>query len=199
MPRISREEEVQRLIDTGITSPTTGARMLGIHPATFTYYLEKLGCLDRSQKDIDNIIAEAIKLQPLSMSKAAKQANLPFGTFKHHAKRLGLYCPNPNQEGVDKVSRTQVPSILGKRTEGNRISAGAIKRRLVRLGIKDDRCEACGQEPTWNGQPLVLHLDHIDGDKHNWELSNLKILCPNCHTQTPTFAGRNKFQEPKLQ
>lgn len=53
-------------------------------------------------------------------------------------------------------------------------------------------CSGCGVSETWNGKQLSLQVDHLDGDNTNNELSNLSIKCPNCHSQTNTFAGRNK-------
>jgi 5-methylcytosine-specific restriction endonuclease McrA len=66
-----------------------------------------------------------------------------------------------------------------------------LKRRLIAAGLLDERCATCGTI-EWNGQRLALHLDHIDGDGANWELSNLRLLCPNCHSLTPTYCGRSK-------
>ena len=55
---------------------------------------------------------------------------------------------------------------------------------------RDWRCEECGIS-EWCDKPLTLEVDHIDGDNSNNELTNLRVLCPNCHSQTPTWRGRN--------
>jgi hypothetical protein len=50
----------------------------------------------------------------------------------------------------------------------------------------------CGVTDMWQGRPLRLHVDHIDGDYHNNLVENLRFLCPNCHSQTPNFAGLSR-------
>lgn len=67
-----------------------------------------------------------------------------------------------------------------------------IKKRLIEAGVKEDLCEECGQDSTWNGKPITLQLDHIDGDRTNWALENLRIICPNCHTQTRNWCGKRR-------
>ena len=67
----------------------------------------------------------------------------------------------------------------------------ALRKSLLERG-RSYTCEECGQLPTWNGKSLVLQLDHKDGDRFNDCEDNLRFLCPNCHSQTPTFAGRNR-------
>jgi RNA polymerase subunit RPABC4/transcription elongation factor Spt4 len=46
-------------------------------------------------------------------------------------------------------------------------------------------------EPEWNGKVLTLQVDHINGVNDDHRLENLRFLCPNCHSQTPTYAGSN--------
>lgn len=66
-----------------------------------------------------------------------------------------------------------------------------LKERLVKEGVLKYECECCGNVGEWNGKPLVLQLDHKDGNHSNHTLKNLRFLCPNCHSQTETFSGKN--------
>jgi ssDNA-binding Zn-finger/Zn-ribbon topoisomerase 1 len=66
-----------------------------------------------------------------------------------------------------------------------------LKRRLVGGGLLDYECEKCGIS-EWQGKDLTLQLDHINGKSRDNRLENLRLLCPNCHSQTDTFCRRKK-------
>ena len=68
---------------------------------------------------------------------------------------------------------------------------GKVKKKLIQEKVFEYKCVECGIS-EWNGKQLVLHLDHIDGDSSNHQKSNLRFLCPNCHSQTDTWCGKNK-------
>ena len=74
---------------------------------------------------------------------------------------------------------------------GSPHNRATIKRRLILTGTFVEKCSICGQEPVWQNMRLVLVLDHINGDTTDSTLENLRLLCPNCNSQTSTFAGRN--------
>ncbi len=66
-----------------------------------------------------------------------------------------------------------------------------IKYRLIKTGTLDAKtCAICGIS-EWMGGPISLELDHIDGDNRNRSVENLRLICPNCHSQTETYSGRN--------
>ena len=66
-----------------------------------------------------------------------------------------------------------------------------LKNRILKAGLLKYECEGCGNKGEWNGKTLVLQLDHKDGDHSNNSLDNLRFLCPNCHSQTDTYSGKN--------
>ena len=84
--------------------------------------------------------------------------------------------------------RIPTENILKK---GVKFSTYDLKNRLFAENIKEKKCECCGIT-EWNGKPAPLELHHIDGDNTNNELSNLSILCPNCHAQTDNYCSKNK-------
>lgn len=132
-----------------------------------------------------------------SMSEAAAKLNLHFSTFKRLAVEAGIYSPNrgrkggskPKAEGNGKIPLNEI--LEGKHPQYQTFK---LKKRLFTENLKQNKCEVCGID-EYNGKRLECELDHIDGDRTNHRLSNLRILCPNCHSQTHTFRfkrGKNK-------
>ncbi len=67
-----------------------------------------------------------------------------------------------------------------------------LKKRLFRDGIKNEQCERCGwAEKSLDGR-IPVELDHINGDRYDNRIENLRILCPNCHSLQPTHRGKNQ-------
>ena len=68
-----------------------------------------------------------------------------------------------------------------------------LKRRLLNEGLKEYKCEQCGLS-EWQHNPIPLELHHINGNNRDNRLSNLQLLCPNCHALTDCYRGKNKSQ-----
>ena len=67
-----------------------------------------------------------------------------------------------------------------------------LKNKLYDYNLLEKKCSECGQGMVWNNKKLGLQLDHINGDAQDNQLSNLRILCPNCHSQTRTFCKQHR-------
>lgn len=72
-----------------------------------------------------------------------------------------------------------------------------LKNRLVKDGLLNYICNICGNIGIHCEKELILQLDHINGIRNDNRLENLQILCPNCHSQTKTFSGKNNHREKK--
>lgn len=75
--------------------------------------------------------------------------------------------------------------------ENSNLSNRSIKNYVLKHNLIDFVCSECGLPSEWNGKPLVLQLEHRNGVNNDHRLENLTFLCPNCHSQTDTYAGRN--------
>lgn len=73
-------------------------------------------------------------------------------------------------------------------------SINTVKRRYEKINPPSE-CGCCKLSPVWNNLPLVLQLDHKNGNNKDNRIENLRWLCPNCHSQTATYTGKNKLNK----
>lgn len=80
--------------------------------------------------------------------------------------------------------------------EGSSYSRSHLKNRLFDAGIKERRCELCGQDEIWRGRKMALILDHVNGVPDDHRIANLRIVCPNCAATLETHCGRKNRPAP---
>jgi DNA-binding CsgD family transcriptional regulator/5-methylcytosine-specific restriction endonuclease McrA len=181
---ITTREEVHRLLRAG-HSRANVARRLGLSKSTVTYHAWRFGM------DIDERAARRydwrVIQQYYDAGHSMEQCRARFGFCKaswSSAVRRG--------EVLSRASAMPIEELLAApRGRAN------LKRRLIKAGLLTQCCRQCGIR-TWRGLPLALQLHHINGDRHDNRLGNLALLCPNCHSQTDTWAGRNAGRDPTL-
>lgn len=140
--------------------------------------------IDRQKQQI-----EAWLLSGIPRFEIARRLKCKYDTLKSRIDKWGLsHLKNQSSKGQKKAkSRVHVSQHL---IYGSTIHTYRLKQKLWRDSYKEKKCEQCGIT-EWQGQPVPLELDHINGDRWDNRLENLRILCPNCHALTPTNSGKN--------
>ena len=126
-----------------------------------------------------------------SMAQAAAKLNIHFNTLKRLAILYNCYTPNQGLKGGNKNAPTKID--LNEILDGvhPHFQTYKLKNRLLKEGVLKNNCSICLID-SWKGRPIKLELDHIDGSRTNHALSNLRLLCPNCHSQTDTYRSKKR-------
>ena len=126
-----------------------------------------------------------------SMAAAAAKLNIHFNSFKKRALELNCYTPNQAGIGLRKnMPKIPIEEII-LQNKYPHYQSYKLKKRLLEEGWKVAKCEDCDLK-EWRGKSIPLELHHIDGERTNHDIKNLKLLCPNCHSQTDNFRAKNK-------
>lgn len=81
--------------------------------------------------------------------------------------------------------------------ENSKAGRDSIKKYIIKNDLIEYKCRDCGNDGCWNNRDIILQLEHINGVHNDNRIDNLCFLCPNCHSQTETFAGRNNKSNKK--
>jgi endogenous inhibitor of DNA gyrase (YacG/DUF329 family) len=99
----------------------------------------------------------------------------------YYSKSYSKYCSK-------ECSIMPLKNMLIKNSPHSRHN---IKNRLIKENFLKNICSICGLPSMWNSKPIVMVLDHINGDSKDYRIENLRLVCPNCNSQLDTFTGRN--------
>ena len=152
-----------------------------------------------SEKDIISAVKESKSVRQVIHSLGLVPAGGNYDQVNKYIKKLGLSTKHFTNKGWRKNST--VPVIPAKPIneiliKGSNVQSFKLKKRLFSLGLKKPFCEICHWSKKAPDGRIPVELDHINGNKKDNRLENLRILCPNCHSLQSTHRGLNKNKRP---
>jgi hypothetical protein len=146
-----------------------------------------------TDEDLRMAVARSVTMVEVATVLGAK----PMGGTIHYLKRridsLGLDTSHFNQARPRASTRSRPTSAGFGPEQFFRAKSPTIRRALTTTGVPE-RCVGCGTGPEWQGRPLTLELDHINGDFRDNRRENLRFLCPNCHATTDNYCRKKRIR-----
>lgn len=177
---------VEALLNDGLRNGEVAER-IGISTATVSYHARKLGVPpdERFARRVDWEAVQEAHDKGMSVRECARKFGFHKGSW-HQAAQRGAIRPRSHLIPIEELF-----------IDGRKANRTHLKARLIAAGLKTNRCELCGIS-SWNGGPLSVQLHHMNGKGDDNRVENPQLLCPNCHSQTDTWGGRNRNRRPTL-
>ena len=144
--------------------------------------------------DLERAVRESVSIAGVIRALNLKVGGSVYPMLRKRIAELGLDTGHFTGRGWSKgISVTTWPGrpleeILVENS--TYVSTSTLRERLIRAGLLEPVCSVCGLT-DWQGSAIVLQLDHVNGERTDNRIENLRLLCPNCHSQTATWCGRN--------
>lgn len=174
-----REEIRRQGLDTGHFDPW------GRRPRTYT------------EEELRAAVASSRSLRQALLKLGIKAEGGNYRTTRKQIERLQIDTSHFEGQGWRRgatkpiSARRPLEAVL---VENSPVATSSLRRRLINEGILQESCQMCGLS-EWRGASISLELDHINGVNDDHRLENLRLVCPNCHSQTETFRGRNNRRQ----
>lgn len=172
-----------------------------MYNAINTTIMAKLGSgkyahIFNNKEALENLLKECSSARDVLNKLDASISSSSYLVLSRACLKHGLVAPNGRAssaaKGGIKLRKEADERLMDRLVDGDSYGFSSMKQRILRLGLLRNQCYGCGLLDTWNGNPITMELDHINGRHRDWRLENLRMLCPNCHSQEPTSRGANR-------
>ena len=181
---MDKKEEIISLLQQGM-SYNEIAKKVGCNKSTISFHAQKMKMSRNQTPQYDWQEIQKYHDAGHGMRECQKNFGFANSTWSKAIER-GDIKPN------DHIIPLEVLLV----SDRHKTARYHLKNRLLRVGVLKRECAICGIT-EWQGKPLAFDLDHINGINNDNRLENLRILCPNCHSQTETHAGKNNLHKKK--
>lgn len=138
-----------------------------------------------------NLIKESLSLREVCLKANICVTTGNYDTLKNIIKNNNIDISHFKRSAVPSKNKETKHGIEDYLNNSIRISSFKLKNKLFKCGLKERKCECCGNI-EWMNKPINLELHHINGINNDNRLENLQILCPNCHSYTDNYGGKNQ-------
>jgi HNH endonuclease len=172
---VSTQDQVKAHLENGLSKAAV-ARRLGISKPTVSYHARRLGYPVQSPRRYDWELIRAFYDAGHSVRECQARFGFHSGAWSDAIAR-GDVVGRPRAMSIEEL-------VNAPRSRGH------LKKRLVGAGLLEECCQRCGIS-EWRERRIALELHHVNGNGQDNRLENLVLLCPNCHSQTESWGGRN--------
>lgn len=160
------------------------ARSLGVSSATVSHHAKKIGRSHAGRPTYDWADMQRLYDLGVSIEKVAQTFGCAKETINHAIRRGAFVSREPSRYTTAAAYAAESMGKFGRKIRW------ILKGKILREKIFEYACAVCGIT-DWQSKKLDLRLDHIDGDRTNHDLKNLRFICPNCDSQQETYSHRN--------
>ena len=152
-----------------------------------------------NKENLEEIVKTSISQKEVLNKMGLRAAGSNYRTLKKYIELYELDISHfiKNYDKMVDMTMSKKINISLVLVENSNYNRNHLKTRLYEEGLKERKCELCGQDENWMGRHMSLIIDHINGIHNDNRLDNLRIVCPNCNATLDTFCRGNKIIEKK--
>ena len=184
------KREMAIFVEAGLSVREIGNRM-GRPSSTIRYWLKKHNLKTTGRRGwTDNNLKVAVK-ESIAMSEVFTRLGLSqsagnYPSIAKHVERLQLDTSHFTGKSHGRGGKKR--PLVEVMKKSSTYSRSHLKNRLLKNGLLKNTCSVCELSEIWNGKPITMILDHVNGVRNDHRIENLRMVCPNCNSQLPTFS-----------